>query len=129
MTALLDAVGRGITDTGLDLAALSEDERPGTVVFAVVTDGGENSSKEWTQQALQEKIAEQRDAYGWMFVFIGADEHAWQGANLGMASASFDSSQQDAYLRTYSGLSQSISSSRAAAASGVRQEVSVEDVK
>ena len=44
-TALYDALGRLITDVGAELAALPEDERPGTVVVVVLTDGHENSSR------------------------------------------------------------------------------------
>ncbi|HRD61495.1 MAG TPA: VWA domain-containing protein, partial [Nocardioides sp.] len=45
MTALHDAMGRLITDTGQALAALPEDQRPGTVIVAIMTDGLENASK------------------------------------------------------------------------------------
>ena len=38
-TALLDAMGRLVTDAGERLAALPEQERPGTVIVAVMTDG------------------------------------------------------------------------------------------
>src|SRR4051812_37552312 len=45
MTALHDAIGRLVTDAGQTLAALPEDERPGTVIVAIMTDGLENASK------------------------------------------------------------------------------------
>ena len=35
-TALYDALGRLITDVGAELAALPEDERPGTVIVVVI---------------------------------------------------------------------------------------------
>lgn len=38
-TALLDAVGRAINETGSRLAALAEKDRPGLVVFVITTDG------------------------------------------------------------------------------------------
>ena len=43
-TALLDAVGRTINEAGTRLAATDEFQRPGLVVFVIVTDGQENSS-------------------------------------------------------------------------------------
>ena len=46
-TALLDAVGRAINETGARLAAMDEVQRPGLVVFVIVTDGEENSSREF----------------------------------------------------------------------------------
>ena len=47
-TALLDSVARLITDAGKRLAALPEDQRPGTVIVGIMTDGLENASREWT---------------------------------------------------------------------------------
>ena len=56
MTALLDAVGRAINETGARLAAMSEQERPGLVVFVIVTDGAENSSKEFSRADIRKMI-------------------------------------------------------------------------
>src|SRR6185437_887189 len=38
-TALLDAIGRAINETGQRLAALPEPERPGNVIVMILTDG------------------------------------------------------------------------------------------
>lgn len=99
-TALLDAVGKEIARTGAELAALPEAQRPGKVLFVVVTDGEENASNEFTLETVRAAIANQRDNYQWAFQFIGAEEAAWQGRNLGMNSASFnrsDKGQRGAY--------------------------------
>jgi len=88
-TALLDTVGREIAQTGINLDALPESERPGRVVFVVVTDGAENASTEYTLEKLRADIARQRDQFNWQFQFIGAGEDAWQGAQLGMKSSTF----------------------------------------
>ena len=88
-TALLDTVGREIAQTGLDLGGLPEADRPGRVVFVVVTDGAENASTEYTLEKLRADIARQRDQFNWQFQFIGAGEDAWQGAELGMKSSTF----------------------------------------
>lgn len=45
-TALLDAVGRFITEIGSGLAVLPEDDRPGIATVPVMTDGHENASRE-----------------------------------------------------------------------------------
>lgn len=42
-TALLDAVGRAINETGARLSKIAEAYRPGLVIFVVMTDGEENS--------------------------------------------------------------------------------------
>lgn len=75
-TALYDAIGRLITDVGADLAALSEDERPGHVIVVILTDGHENASREWTHEAVGAAIKRQETEYCWSFVFLGANMDA-----------------------------------------------------
>jgi len=83
-TALLDAVGKAVTDLGKKLAAKPEDERPGTVMVIVVTDGYENSSTEWKPQDVRDLIKQQEDKYNWQFTFLGANMDAVAvGANFG----------------------------------------------
>lgn len=86
-TALLDAVGRAITETGEDLADLPEGERPTNVIIQIVTDGHENSSREWSLDQIQKMIAEQQEKYGWVFAFIGAGDGEW-GRRLGTNTVS-----------------------------------------
>jgi hypothetical protein len=85
MTALHDAMGRLITDAGEKLAALPESERPGTVIVAIMTDGLENASKEWTGASIKALVSQQTNAYGWTFMYMGADQDAVEvGAALGI---------------------------------------------
>lgn len=72
-TALLDAAGRLITEVGEHLSALPEHERPGHVICLIMTDGYENASRTWTWQAVKQLITQQREVYGWEFIFLGAD--------------------------------------------------------
>lgn len=89
MTALLDGIGRLVTEFGEELAALPEDERPGTVVVVIQTDGLENASKEWTRERVFGVVTQQREAYGWDFLFLGAGQDAIAtGASLGVPAAS-----------------------------------------
>lgn len=86
MTALLDAIGRFITEVGSGLAALPEDQRPGDVTVLVMTDGHENASTEWTIDAVRQLISQQETDYSWDFVFMGANMDAVQvGESLGFA--------------------------------------------
>ena len=88
-TALLDAVGMEITRTGEQLSALPEGQRPGRVFFVIGTDGEENSSREYSLDQVKAMVSEQRDTYGWEFIFLGADIDAFDGASaMGMATAS-----------------------------------------
>lgn len=86
MTALYDAVGKLITDVGAELAQRPEHERPGTVIVVVLTDGHENSSKEWTHLAVKSLITQQREVYSWDFLFLGANMDAVTiGTEMGFA--------------------------------------------
>lgn len=75
-TALIDALGRSIVETGESLTALPEAERPDRVLFIVQTDGYENASKEYTWLQVREMIQHQREVYNWDFMFLGAGEEA-----------------------------------------------------
>lgn len=76
MTALLDAIGRTIDDTGKRLAAMKEKERPGKVVVAIFTDGLENASTDYTLQDIAKCIKHQQEKYSWEFLFLGANQDA-----------------------------------------------------
>jgi hypothetical protein len=87
-TALLDAMGRLITSAGAGLAALPEDERPSTVIVAVMTDGYENASQEWTHPAIKALVEQQTKDYSWQFLYMGADQDAIEvGVSLGVSAA------------------------------------------
>lgn len=82
MTALYDAVGQA---TG-DVARIKR----GTdkVVMVIMTDGGENVSREWKHPGIL-KMFEDRRKDGWEFVFLGAGEEAWATSqSLGFTPAS-----------------------------------------
>ncbi|NUQ97873.1 MAG: VWA domain-containing protein [Streptomyces sp.] len=80
MTALLDAVGRTVTALGEQLAAMPEDDRASEVIVVILTDGHENASHEYTLTQVKALITEQQNAYGWKFVFLGADQDAFAAA-------------------------------------------------
>lgn len=75
-TALLDAVGKTINDVGSRLRNMKESERPQQIMVIVITDGEENSSKEYTKEKVEEMIKHQTDVYKWQFVYIGANLEA-----------------------------------------------------
>lgn len=87
-TALLDAVGRAIVETGERLAKMPEADRPGLVVFVIITDGQENSSREFTKTKVQEMISHQQDVYKWQFIYLGANQDAFaEAGDLGIAGS------------------------------------------
>jgi len=119
MTALLDAVGRAIVETGERLSKMDEAERPGNVICVIVTDGHENSSREYTADQIKKMIDEQRETYSWIFNFLGADETAFQqAASLGISkqfAASYDSSKSGG---THRKMSEKVATMRCCASRG-----------
>ncbi|CAM3825706.1 vWA domain-containing protein [Smaragdicoccus niigatensis] len=87
-TALLDAMGRLITDTRTEIASQPEEQRPGTVIIAIMTDGHENSSREWSYPAIKSLVEQQTASQDWQFMYMGADQDAIEvGASLGVSRA------------------------------------------
>ncbi len=70
-TALLDAVGKTIDEVGIRLAHTPEEERPEKIIVAIMTDGEENASREYTYEQVKGKIEHQKEKYSWTFLFFG----------------------------------------------------------
>ena len=84
-TPLLDAMGTAITEFAAELAAMPEDEQPGVVIFAIMTDGIENASREYTQPQIREMVTRQETEFGWQVVYLGANQDAFTvGEQLGI---------------------------------------------
>lgn len=81
-TALLDAIGQTVNDV------LTWDLAPETkVIITIVTDGGENSSREYTHKQITDMLDQCRDK-DWEVVFLAANQDAMQaGGQLGLAAA------------------------------------------
>lgn len=79
-TALLDAVGQTITDVGARLRGTPEAQRPGKVLFMIITDGAENSSMRFKRDQVKAMIEHQKERYGWQFLYLGADVNAFEEA-------------------------------------------------
>lgn len=76
-TALTDALCRSIDSLGQSLAHMEESVRPQKVIFVVITDGQENSSKEFRKHQAKERIQHQTEKYKWTFVYLGANQDAF----------------------------------------------------
>lgn len=91
-TSLLDAIAQAIDAEGVRLAALPESERPSKVLFNIITDGEENSSKKYRlleggRERVFKKIKHQREKYNWEFIFLGANQDAIaQAKSLGIST-------------------------------------------
>lgn len=85
-TALLDAAGKTILDVGHRLSKTPEEQRPGSVIFVITTDGMENASREFTYEKVKELIKHQQEKYSWEFIFMGANiDAAEEAESLGIS--------------------------------------------
>ena len=75
-TALLDAIGRTITETNRRISALPNADKPGKVILTIFTDGIENASQEYTLKHISDLIRLYRDEKGWEFIFLAANQDA-----------------------------------------------------
>ncbi len=79
MTNLYDAVARTIRAA----------DGQSNVLVVIMTDGQENSSKEFSQRMINDMITERRSSKGWEFAFLGANQDAWAtGRTLGISQGS-----------------------------------------
>jgi hypothetical protein len=80
-TALIESAVETIKDLGAFLSSLREEDRPSKVIFVIITDGEENSSKyTYTKQQLNNLITEHTGIWKWEFVFLAANQDAIKAA-------------------------------------------------
>jgi hypothetical protein len=78
-TALMDAVGIAIEKTSQIQRKLPDTHKAGRVIFVIITDGLENSSREFTHKRVRTLI-EEKKATGWEFLYLGANIDAGEEA-------------------------------------------------
>ncbi len=79
-TALLDAIGRTIHKIGNAQKHTADDYRAEKVMLVIITDGEENSSREYSAEKIKAQIERQKTKYGWEFIFLGANIDAVETA-------------------------------------------------
>ena len=80
-TSLYDAIGASI-DNHIDyLSDFKLDERPDKTLFVILTDGYENSSKEYSRDDIKEMIDESINIFNSEFIYLGANQDACLVAN------------------------------------------------
>lgn len=89
MTALLDAMGDSISKIKhqIDLAEQVQGEHK--VLCVVITDGEENSSREYNHTQIKNLVENRQNKDKWEFLFLGANIDAFSTAkNIGISSDS-----------------------------------------
>jgi uncharacterized protein YegL len=91
-TALNDAIGITVRKVEADQPKVDK------VVTVIMTDGEENSSREWTHAAVKSLIEQKEKEGNWTFVFLGAGLDAWdQGRSYGVQMANVAQYSADQY--------------------------------
>jgi len=126
MTALLDAVGKTVDEVGARLNSTPEDEKPERVIVVIITDGFENSSKEYSLDQIKEKIQTQQDQFKWAFIFFGANQNAFAAAgSMGIAAQStavYNSTPEGTRHAFASGIGDNVTNFRATGNSTVKYD-------
>lgn len=77
MTPLYDAIGKTI---------VAMDAVPASHLLVIITDGEENSSAEYKKDDIQ-KMIKDREAKGWRFMYLGANQDSWANSSaMGIAA-------------------------------------------
>lgn len=105
-TALLDAIGKAIE------SLIEREEIPEQIIFAIMTDGEENSSREFSRKEVFRLIKSLQKFGKVQFIFLGANQDAiGEASSLGIRSENamnFNATGQ-AVMDTYSTLSKATS--------------------
>lgn len=80
-TPLLDAMCDAIDRTGERLRNMRERDRPDQVLFIIITDGQENTSRRFRRSDVFDRITRQREDFKWQFVYLGANQDAFGEAS------------------------------------------------
>jgi hypothetical protein len=93
-TPLYDAIGKGIVDLDTQFTNLKDSQKPSQIVFVIITDGYENSSREFNKKQILDMIKKKQDKEDWQFVFLGAEidpaEEAYDLGIMPQKSIAFD---------------------------------------
>lgn len=103
MTALYDAIGKGIyaTQQMVDGA----DEKPDKVALVIMTDGQENSSREYNLEAVTKAISDAKDQ-GWEILFLSGDLASTRfGQGTAMATTGYNAQAKGATRGAYAAAS------------------------
>ena len=102
-TNLYDAIGSTIRRVESQLDGM--DAVP-AVLIVIVTDGGENCSREFSLATVKKMVGE-KEAQGWTFVYLGANQDAWEvGQSFGLAKGqtmSYSTANMESTMSTLAG--------------------------
>lgn len=102
-TALYDAVGATIANTDKDRHGAEK------IICIIVTDGQENSSREWDKDKLNQSVESHLNAGDWTFTYLGTQPETWDDAGrFGVPAGSTMSYTPAMAQATYATMSASV---------------------
>lgn len=124
-TALYDAVGRTLNEQA---KRIHDEGWAELVVVQIITDGGENASREYTREKVFDMMKHVQDK-GWKVLFLAANQDAFAtGASLGIAgstTANYNATKSGT-AAAYGATSMAVTSMRSAPGLGL--DVSMADL-
>lgn len=79
-TALLDAIGGAVHHIGIVQKYARPEDVPEHTLFVITTDGMENASHTYSGDRVKRMVEQQKEKYGWEFLFLGANIDAVETA-------------------------------------------------
>ena len=116
-TSLYDAIGKGIE--------YQKTQSMENVIFVILTDGHENSSREYNKKGIQNMIKDLENKHNWKFVYLGANQDAFEvGNGIGIGNTcSYDYTREG-----FRGVMRSVSNSISRQISGQTNEIKLDDI-
>lgn len=118
-TALYDAIGKAISTVH---SRIQENyEEPSNIICAILTDGEENASQEYSFEIIKGLIKKMTDQFNWEFAYLGANVDAFEIAsslNIPKGNTFQFEASVDGFENTYDELSRSVASYRVSTARG-----------
>lgn len=109
MTALRDSLGKLIVT---ESQRISTEEWADKVIVVVLTDGGDNSSKEYDQISIK-ALVQSYTTRGWDFIFLGANIDAYsQGRAFGITKNIQYTADRDGMTMAYAQMNHTVTNSR-----------------
>ena len=130
MTALCDAIGMTLDKIG---SRLSETNAtiPDKVIVAILTDGEENSSKEYIGgDRIKDMIQLYKDKYNWEFLFLAANQDAIKSAakyNIDATKSASFAYDSNGLRNVYASLCSTVSSYRTTGNADLKPTTVVQD--
>jgi uncharacterized protein YegL len=81
LTALYDTIGNAITDIDNQNTYTKNEFKASMVIMVIITDGQENSSKEYDSRKVKQMIQELEQSENWQFIYLGADQENFADAD------------------------------------------------